>query len=176
MRVYWALAMGGLLLPQVAATERMQAVVQSVEVPAGERLLLKAEGRGVQIYRCDGKAWVLVAPEAKLFVKGVEEGTHGAGPVWHDRDGSSVWGEVVAKAPSPHEGAIPVLLLKAVRSEGKGVLSGVNFIQRLETEGGSAPGDGCDAGHSGAESRVGYGAEYLFFGAGEVMAKAHSSR
>jgi hypothetical protein len=56
----------------------MQAVVQSVEVPAGERLVLKAVGTGVQIYRCDAQElrprWKLVAPAAKLSVDGVEIG------------------------------------------------------------------------------------------------------
>jgi len=148
---------------QVGATDRLQAVVQSVDVPAGERLVLKAEGRGVQIYRCDGTAWVFVAPEAKLFVKGVEVGSHAAGPVWHDKDGSSVWGDVLAKAPSPHAGSIPILLLKATKSDGSGVLTGVNYIQRLDTDGGSAPADTCDAGHAAAESRVPYTAQYLFY-------------
>jgi hypothetical protein len=167
MRAIFGLMLTGFFLLQVAATDRMQATVQSVEVPAGERLLLKAHGEGVQIYRCDkqgdGAAWVFVAPEAKLFVKGVEEGAHGAGPVWHDRDGSSVWGEVLAKAPSSNADAIPLLLLKAVKTQGTGILSGVNYIQRADTRGGNASASGCDAAHEGAESRVPYSAEYLFY-------------
>ena len=145
---------------QIAATENLQAVVQSIEVPAGERLVLKAEGRGVQIYRCQVSAWVFVAPEAKLFVKGVEVGSHGAGPVWHEKNGSSVWGEVIAKAPSPHAGAIPQLLLKAAKTDGAGVLASVNYIQRLETDGGNAPSGVCDG---GAELNVPYTAQYLFY-------------
>jgi hypothetical protein len=147
------------------ASERLQASLQSVQVPDGERLILKAEGRGVQVYRCDGKQWTFVAPEAKLYALGVEVATHASGPVWRNVDGSAVWGEVLAKAPSPNDGAIPLLLLKAARTEGTGMFSPVNFIQRMETNGGSPPAAGCEANHIGAESRVNYSATYLFYAA-----------
>ena len=157
----------GLISGQVGAPDRLQAVVQSIEVPAGERLVLKAEGRGYQVYRCDkhgdGAQWTFLAPEAKLFAGSADVGTHSAGPMWRDRDGSAVWGEVLARAPSPNPESVPVLLLKAVKAAGSGVLSGVNYIQRLETRGGNAPEEGCDAGHLGAESRVAYTATYVFW-------------
>jgi len=153
----------------LGAPDRLQATVPSVMVPAGERLVLQAEGRGFQVYRCDkhldGAEWTFVAPDAKLFVKGVEAGSHAAGPVWRSRDGSAVWGEVLAQAPSPNPDSIPQLLLKALRTEGGGVFANVNYIQRMETEGGNAPADGCDAGHVGAERRVPYSAQYLFYAA-----------
>jgi hypothetical protein len=157
---------------QVPATERLQAIVQSVDVPAGERLILKAAGEGVQIYRCDRQdaaaSWTLVAPEAKLRADGVEIGSHSAGPMWKHRDGSTVWGEMLAKAPSPHANSIPLLLLKAARNEGQGVFSRVNFIQRMETRGGIAPDEGCDADHAGAEIRLPYTAVYLFYAAADA--------
>jgi hypothetical protein len=169
------MALGVLLavLGQVGASnqvpDQMQAVVQSVEVPAGERLVLKAEGRGYQVYRClahgAGAQWSFVAPEAKLFVNGAQVGTHSAGPMWRGEDGSAVWGEVLAKAPSLNAGSVPVLLLKAAKTEGNGIFAGVNYIQRLETSGGNAAADGCDAGHVGAGSRVPYSAVYLFYAA-----------
>jgi hypothetical protein len=140
-----------------------------VDVPAGERLLLRAEARGVQIYRCDkhgdGAEWTFVAPEAKLFVRGAEVASHGAGPFWRHTDGSAVWGEILAKAPSPHAESIPQLLLKAVRSEGKGMFTIVNYIQRMDTDGGNAPAAGCDAGHLGSELGTPYTATYLFYAA-----------
>ena len=81
---------------QAPATERLQAVVQSIEVPAGEREVLRAEARGVQIYRCEEKAgkagWGAAAPEAKLFVGERVVATHGAGPIWRYEDGSAVRG------------------------------------------------------------------------------------
>jgi Protein of unknown function (DUF3455) len=47
-----------------------------------------------------------------------------------------------------------MVLLKAL---GQGVQ------QRVDTEGGIAPRDGCDAQHSGAEARVDYKAAYYFY-------------
>jgi hypothetical protein len=43
-------------------------------------------------------------------------------------------------------------------------LAGVTFIQRIETKGGTAPHDGCDAGHAGEARAVEYTATYLFYG------------
>ena len=149
------------------AAERVQTLVQSIEVPAGERLVLRAEASGYQVYRCDGASsqWTFVAPEVKLFVQGVVVGSHAAGPVWRYQDGSAVFGEVLAKAPSSNADSIPQLLLKAASREGTGLLSSVNYIQRLKTQGGTAPASGCDAAHIGAESRVAYSATYAFYAA-----------
>ncbi len=167
MRHALAIIALALILPAVNAqsrsTDRLQSEIQSVEVPAGERLVLKAEGRGVQVYRCDGTQWTFVAPEAKLFAKGVQVATHGAGPVWRHSDGSAVFGEVLARAPSPNANSIPLLLLKAAKTEGSGIFASINYIQRLDTNGGNAPSAGCDAGHVGAEISVNYSATYLFY-------------
>ena len=155
---------------QTGATERVQATVQSVDVPAGERLVLTAEGRGEQVYQCERKGeragWIFVAPEAKLYVSGRFVVNHGAGPIWRHEDGSSVRGEVVAQAKSPNEGAVPLLLLRAVSHEGnaKGLLAGVNFMQRLETSGGVAPEGECEV---GVRVRVPYSAVYRFYVAAE---------
>ncbi len=46
------------------------------------------------------------------------------------------------------------------RANGK--MSGVTFIQRLETTGGLAPATGCDATTVGAGARVPYTAAYYF--------------
>jgi hypothetical protein len=136
--------------------------------PAGEHAVLTVEGRGVQIYACQAGKWVFVAPAARLFdASGAEVGTHGDGPVWHIEDGSSVYGEVIAKEPSRDAESVPWLLLKAVRSTGAGKLAGVEFIRRSDTKGGAAPGSGtsgsgCD---TGALKRVPYEATYTFYSA-----------
>ena len=133
--------------------------------PATQHPVLTVQGRGVQIYTCKAVSgvgqWVFVAPAARLFDKdGVEVGTHGDGPVWNWQDGSSVIGEVAAKMASPDAGAVPWLLLKAARTTGSGVLTGVELIRRSDTKGGSAPAGACDA---GALVRVPYEATYTFY-------------
>jgi hypothetical protein len=138
--------------------------------PAGMKAVLTLAGVGVQIYACkdsqNGPAWTFVAPQAKLIDdSGAEAGSHGAGPTWMLKDGSSVKGQVVASKPSPD--AIPWLLLKAAETHGPGALAEVKYIRRSETTGGKARTTGCDAAHLGAMDRVDYKATYTFYAAGQ---------
>ena len=129
--------------------------------PSSQHEVLKVLAKGVQIYTCETKKWVFVAPAARLFdANGIEVGSHGDGPVWHLQDGSSVTGKVVAKIPSPDAASVPWLLLKAANAGGEGKLAGVEMIRRSETKGGNAPGGGCEAGDL---LRVPYEATYTFY-------------
>ena len=94
---------------------------------------------------------------------GAKIGRHYAGPTWESVDGSRITGQVMER--SAVQGAIPWLLLRASSNEGAGALTGVNYIQRVDTVGGVAPSSGCDATHAGAEARVSYSANYDFYGA-----------
>jgi hypothetical protein len=106
----------------------------------------------------------LKAPEATLLdPQGATIGTHFGGPSWKAKDGSIVVGELVDATPSPRTGAIPWLLLRAKTHEGSGEMADVDYIVRTNTDGGVAPGEGCDAAHEGNEIRVPYAATYLFF-------------
>jgi hypothetical protein len=144
-----------------------------LRVPAGEALSLRAHGTGVQIYTClAGKddptqfAWSFKAPEADLVDgAGKKIAKHYAGPTWEANDGSKVVGEVVARDDGPDREAIPWLLLSAKSTTGTGLFSKTQFIQRLRTAGGKAPAEGCDQSHAGAESRIAYSADYLFYSA-----------
>jgi hypothetical protein len=143
-----------------------------LQVPLNSTLVLKARGKGVQIYECVAKAedkkafeWKLKAPEADLFDdKGEKVAHHFAGPSWQAPDGSSVLGSVMGKSDAPDGAAIPWLMLTTV-GKGPGVFANVMHVQRLDTSGGKAPADGCDAAHakSKAESRVPYEATYYFY-------------
>src|SRR5262249_20270631 len=109
--------------------------------------------------------WVLREPEAELFGDGGRAmGRHYAGPTWESADGSKVVGELARRLPAPHTGAVPWLLVRAVRSEGDGVFGRGTWIQRVDTKGGQAPGGSCDGGPAGASLRVPYGAVYYFYG------------
>jgi hypothetical protein len=140
----------------------------STDAPAGQRPILTVLGRGVQIYVCqrtnDTVQWVFQAPKATLYdTDSVKVGTHGAGPMWTYRDGSSVKGEAVQKSASPEPGAIPWLLLKSVGSEGNGLLSTVEYIRRSNTHGGVPSNEGCDVAHLNSISRIPYTANYTFY-------------
>ena len=155
----------GLLL---SLSTSAQQVPKELQPPANEQLLLQVHAKGDQIYTCkaDGAqfAWTLKAPDAQLFDKGGKAfGKHFAGPSWEASDGSRVTGKAVANAPSPDADSIPWLLVNIVGHEGSGVLSRATTIQRINTKGGKAPASGCDSVHAGAEVRVAYQADYLFY-------------
>jgi hypothetical protein len=142
-------------------------------VPAGETPVARIAARGVQIYECRAKAgapagaeWAFVAPEADLFdASGYAAGKHYAGPHWEAGDGSKVVGSVKARAEAPAAGAIPWLLLTARSVGGNGRLAKVTSIQRINTVGGVAPVNGCDATTIGKPARVPYTADYVLFAA-----------
>jgi hypothetical protein len=92
-------------------------------------------------------------------------------------DSSKVWaavlnGNVVTAgtdlASCPNTGSIACLLLEAVGSEqgptGGNLIGQTTFIQRLNTNGGSAPAEGCStSGDVGKQTLVPYTADYVFF-------------
>jgi len=90
-------------------------------------------------------------------------------------DSSMVWAKqsgtpLVAGTDSscPHTGSIACLLLQNIGSQkgpaGGKVMTNVSFIQRLNTNGGSAPVDGCSVSTDvGKQALVPYSADYYFF-------------
>ncbi len=159
------LTIGSMALPMAASAQQ---VPPQIQAPANEQLLLQVHAKGDQVYTCKGDAaqfaWLLKAPDAQLFDKeGKPFGKHFAGPSWEASDGSRVTGKAAANAPSPDAESIPWLLVSVVGHDGSGVLSRATSIQRINTKGGKAPASGCDAAHAGAEVRVAYSADYLFY-------------
>ncbi len=146
-------------------------IPENLVPPTSSILLFDLAAQGVQIYTCEAKpddatafVWTFKAPEADLFNKnGDVVGTHFAGPTWQGYDGSSVAGAVLERADSPDTGSIPWLLLEATEHTGAGAFSTITHVQRLDTVGGAAPAEGCDADHAGDEVRQPYEATYAFF-------------
>jgi hypothetical protein len=142
-----------------------------IRVPKEQKVVLKALGKGVQIYNCKAKAddpskfeWRFKAPEADLTNKhGKRIAKHYEGPTWEANDGSKVVGEVLKKADAPRPGAVPWLLLKAKSNEGTGTFARVTYIQRVDTQGGVPPATGCDQARVNTEARVDYRANYYFY-------------
>ena len=97
-------------------------------------------------------------------------------PTWRSsRDGSVVWAKALtppvasgSDASCPNTGAIPCLLLQTIGSKtgpsGRRRMSQTTFIQRLNTNGGSAPATGCSASTDvGKQALVPYTADYYFY-------------
>jgi Protein of unknown function (DUF3455) len=147
------------------------AMPPELALPDNLKLVLEASAKGVQIYACSAKKddpkafeWKLKAPEAALFNdRGEKVAKHFAGPTWESVDGSSVGGVVVGKADSPDPQAIAWLRLDCPTHKGTGAFSHVAQVRRVDTAGGKAPKDGCDAAHTHAEIRVPYTAKYQFY-------------
>jgi hypothetical protein len=144
-----------------------------LHVPADQSLIKQLHATGAQIYECQAAKndpaqfeWAFKGPEATLLTKGGRiAGKHYAGPTWEANDGSRVVGEVIGNSPSPKPNSIPWLLLRARATAGNGLFSQVQFIQRLNTTGGSVPSAGCRQEQAGQQLRASYTADYLFYGA-----------
>ena len=152
----------------LVARQGDQQIPPELHAGVDEKLFLRLHATGDQIYACKSQsaqfAWTLKAPDAQLFdQKGQPFGKHFSGPSWQANDGSRVTGKAAASVASPDAESIPWLLIKVISHDGQGALSRATTIQRLNTKGGKAPADGCDADHVNQEVRVNYSADYLFY-------------
>jgi len=152
-------------------------VPAALAAPAGATIKVHAHAVGAQIYTCTlssaadagagSAAWVLKAPDAILYDStGAQLGTHGAGPSWTSRDGSTANGVKAAQADAPQPDAIPWLLLRISSTSGTGIFSDITYVQRLNTAGGKAPATGCDSTTAGMDLRVSYSADYYLYTGG----------
>jgi len=92
-------------------------------------------------------------------------------------DSSKVWAQLANSIPAgsdpscPNGGSISCVLLQAIGSQhgpsGGTALAKTTYIQRLNTEGGSAPADGCTvSGDVNKQALVPYTADYYFYTTG----------
>jgi len=163
------------------------ALPEPVRVPAGQKVVMTTSGVGEITYECREKKdmagqheWAFVGPVATLY--GADRkavGKYYAGPTWEANDGSKVTGKQVAVSPAA-AGNIPLQLVKAepamaattaatmtqtaVATAGGGAMTGISYIQRLNTKGGVAPAMACDATSKGKRQQVAYEADYVFYG------------
>lgn len=154
------------LFSSIACAE--PAIPETIQVPSGNKAMMTVHAKGDQVYQCTmdkgSYAWVLQAPDAGLFDdQGLRVGSHYAGPTWQYKDGSRVVGRVLKKIEAASENSIAWLLVEIVAHKGKGALSDVTYINRINTQGGLAPASGCDPNHLGAEARSAYTADYVFY-------------
>ena len=133
--------------------------------------MMSTSATGEITYECREKKdmagqheWVFVGPVATLYSGDKKMvGKYYAGPTWEAADGSKVTGKQVAIAPAT-PGSIPLQLVKAEPAMGAGAMTGVSYIQRLNTKGGVAPAMACDATGKGKRQVVAYEADYVFYG------------
>jgi len=152
-------------------------IPDSLQVPAGNRLVLQAYARGVQIYQVKRSvtdptvfSWVNIAPSATLYTRPDftnPVAIHYAGPTWEFTKGPYKGEKVVAtklRSVTPDVTAIPWLLLRAIDSLSS-PNNKVTYIQRICTTGGLPPATGADEEHLGKLDSIPYTASYLFYAA-----------
>ena len=141
-------------------------VPAEIQAPADLVPISKLAATGTQNYRCEptdtGTTWKLVAPAADLSDGTTIVAKHGAGPSWTHNDGSAVAGDAKSakKVPAPDGTSIPWLLIPATTNGQSGAFAGVVFVQRINTQGGTAPAGACTLGQ---EIQVNYTADYVFY-------------
>lgn len=143
----------------------------AIQVPAGNKVAMETVGVGDITYQCSAKKdmagqfeWVFVGPDARLNNRsGTQVGKYYGPPAtWESMDGSRLTATQIAVAPNG-TGNIPSQLVKANPAMGSGAMSGVTYIQRVDTKGGVAPAMPCAAGNMGAKHVVKYQADYIFY-------------
>ncbi|VVE34773.1 hypothetical protein PCA20602_03848 [Pandoraea capi] len=164
-----------LLLGACAANMSMPSasapVADAVKVPDGHRVAMQTVGKGEILYECREKKeamgqfeWAFVGPDAVLVDRsGNAVGKYYGPPAtWESRDGSKVTATQVAVSPAG-TGNIPLQLVKANPATGTGAMQGITYIQRLATQGGTAPTSQCSMATKGAKQTVKYQADYIFW-------------
>jgi len=131
----------------------------------GETEVVTLHAQGAQIYECRAGdrgvlAWAAREPIATLLLGGKTIGRHYAGPNWEHIDGSAVAAKLAARVAAPDASDIPWLKLDVTERRGRGVLSDVTTILRINTKGGVAPAGACDK--AGALISVAYSTDYVF--------------
>lgn len=161
------------LLALSSTTFAQSSYPDAIKVPEGHKIAMETTGVGEITYECRDKPnavgqteWTFVGPKAVLNDRsGQQVGTYFGPPAtWQAKDGSKVTGTQLAVAPAA-KGDIPYQLVKANPAEGNGAMQGVSYIQRLATRGGVAPSVDCTAQSKGAQQRVKYQADYVFWSA-----------
>lgn len=156
----------------------------AVQVPAGNKVAMETVGVGNITYQCSPRKdmagqfeWGFVGPDARLNDRsGKQVGKYYGPPAtWESMDGSKLTATQIAVAPSG-TGNIPTQLVKANPATGRGTMSGVTYIQRVDTKGGVAPATPCAADNVGAKQVVQYQADYIFYKAQVSTSTSTGSR
>jgi hypothetical protein len=175
MGVGLAVAIATLSMTQAADAAPAPPVDTTPITPTSGQVFLVGHAKGVQIYTCNGNGdWGKSVPRADLVD---DAGTlvvkHSKGPTWTAvADGSAVslvTGTKPTSVDSPAPARdIPWLLVPVgpapTSSTTPGLLTGTTSIQRLNTQGGTAPPAAeCKAQTAGKVKEVPYKADYFFW-------------
>lgn len=144
----------------------------SVQVPAGNTVLLETTAVGVLNYECKANVptagtigWVLVSPKADLLDRTGKTVASYSGPpaTWTHADGSSVVGAQLAIAPVVGATNLPLQLSKGTPGAAPGAMQVVTYVQRIKTKGGQDFSKACTQADIGDKLTLPYQADYVFW-------------
>ena len=142
-----------------------------IQVATGNTLVLETRAEGQITYECSKEKdplttykWTMTGPKADLRnTKGEKIGDYSGPPArWSHKDGSFITGSQVAVSPNGSKN-IPLQLVKADVAGGQGALTGVSYVQRVNTQGGVAPAKKRSADNDGVKAEVSSRAESRFW-------------
>jgi hypothetical protein len=156
-------------LPAAAAIAPPAGVAPALRTSPAEEPAFLLSADGVHIFHCkavdaEGRyGWVFTAPDATLYEGSRSVATLKTPNLWESlSDRSSVSGRVRNTQPAGADN-LPWAAINAQPIGASGMFAGVTSIQRVNTAGGVAPVGGCGPANDGAETRVGFRADYYFY-------------
>jgi Protein of unknown function (DUF3455) len=165
MRTYRTSSLGIALIFLAIQKPALSGELPTLVIPENSAIVLAVAAEGVQIYESKpdpngSLQWALKAPEAELrSPSGDLLGKHTAGPSWTLNDGSGIVASLPPMKNVASPGTIPWLLLAVKSKSGSGILTKVDYVMRVATDGGVAP---TEVPKEGATVRVKYHAIYIF--------------
>lgn len=170
--VRYSLALASLIAawPSLAAIPEPSGIARHLRASAEEEPAFMLSASGTNLFQCMQRAdapnaysWSFVAPNLTLFEGARTAGSHSAASRFDSvSDRTSVFTQLRATQPGGADN-MPWAKMRAVPAGESGMFAGVTTIQRVNTSGGVAPANGCDAATAGNETRVNFSADYYFY-------------
>ena len=176
-RVSMLVAAGALILLSACGSrtftryDSQQNLPEAIRVPAGNRAVLEAQGKGNLLYECQAVkrapyeyAWLLQNTSLQL------EDSYGRTIVyypgtrarWVHSDGSQVLARKFAEYPGDRQN-LPLQRATAESSSTPGALENISYVQNLRTYGGMVTATVCTSAGLGMRVSVPYEADYVFW-------------
>jgi len=155
-------------LPAAALSEP-DGLAPRLRAPTSEEPAFVLTAQGAQLFECkpneagDSYAWKFVSSDVQLF-DGARSVATQTSPTQMESTADRT--SVVASPLSSQDagsGNLPWASFSAQATGDTGLFAGVTRILRVNTRGGVAPADGCDAGHTGTSTRVPFAADYYLY-------------
>ena len=153
-----------------AAMPEPPGLAPALRAPANEAPAFVLTGNGVYIYQCrqssldpNAYEWGFIVPDATLYEGTRSVARHATVGLYESMSDRSSISGVVRGSQAAGTANLPWVSMRAQPLSESGMFAGITTIQRVNTNGGAAPGGGCGPDNVGAEARVAFQADYYFY-------------